>query len=88
MNAMELNWIGLDVAADYTLHISFPGSLTHNAYGTGGTVKDSNGIRFHAGESHLFGPEVPVNMSILTLKVPRNETAAGSLRLTCDTIGW
>lgn len=86
--ALQMEWPDLDPTTAYTLHISFPGELTHDAYGSA-TRKFDNGVRISGGRgSVLYGPAIPVNISVLSLSIPRNETAGGNFKLVCDTVGW
>ena len=83
---LQMRWNTLDVHASYTLHVAFPGPLTHDAYGSETDHGHDNSIRLWAGSSLLYAG-LPANVTILALQVPRNETAGGQLSLTCDTVG-
>ena len=83
---LQMRWESLDVGAGYTLHLAFPGPLTHDAYGSETDHGHDNSIRLWAGGSLLFSG-LPTNLTILTLAVPRNETSSGGLSLICDTVG-
>ena len=83
---LRMRWGTLDVHASYTLHVAFPGPLTHDAYGSETDHGHDNSIRLWAGSSLLYAG-LPANVTILALQVPRNETAGGQLSLTCDTVG-
>ena len=83
---LEMRWTALDRGANYTLHLAFPGPLTHDAYGSETDHGQDNPIRLWAGRSLLYSG-LPTNVTILTLAVPRNETASGEMSFSCDTVG-
>jgi hypothetical protein len=83
---LQMRWESLDVHARYTLHVAFPGPLTHDAYGSETDHSMDDSIRLWAGSSLLMSG-LPTNVTILTLPVPRNETARGALSFSCDTVG-
>lgn len=83
---LQMRWKSLDVHARYTLHVAFPGPLTHDAYGSETDHGHDNSIRLWAGGSLLYSG-LPTNVTILALPVPRNETAGGALSFSCDSVG-
>lgn len=75
---LRMRWTGIDIHAQYTLKIALPGRLTHNAYGSATDHGHDNAIHLWAGATLLYGPRVPLNISVLSLRVPKNETAGQS----------
>jgi hypothetical protein len=87
--SLQMRWEGLEGGVDYTLRIAFPGLKTHDAYGSETEHGQSQAIRILAGDSRLYpnpGPKaaVPVNVTMPSLPVPRNETSTGTLTMSCD----
>ena len=83
---LQMRWAALDSRARYTLHLAFPGPLTHDAYGSETDHGFDKPVQLWAGRSLVYDG-LPVNITILALPVPRNETAGGELTFTCDTRG-
>ena len=71
------------VACDILYRCVLTGCLCMRGYSHG----NDNFIRLWAGSTLIYGPAVPINVTLLSFKVPQNETTGGVLRFSCDTVG-